>query len=188
MRRVGDRLDPQPAPLVPRSQWAVARAKAIFAGPFNLALGLAVGEQLPDLGRMWAAALVTGSLGYGASVALFLLAVRSLGAARQAAYFATAPFVGALVAIPLLGEQPLPVHLGAATLMGGRDPSSWRERGTLTPSVHEPVEHEHAHVHDEHHAHVHDGVVTEPHSHVHRHASLHHDHPHLPDVHHRHGH
>jgi hypothetical protein len=35
------------------------------------------------------AALITGSLGYGATFVLNLLAVRSVGAARQAAYFAT---------------------------------------------------------------------------------------------------
>ncbi len=169
-----------------RDPVAVARAKALFAGPFNVALGLAVGERLPSLART-GAALVTGSLGYGASVVLFLLAVRSLGAARQAAYFATAPFVGAALAIPLLGERPLPVHLAAGGLMALGTVVMARSRHAHA-HVHEPVEHEHAHVHDAHHAHAHDGPVAEPHSHVHRHERLAHDHPHLPDVHHRHEH
>ena len=44
---------------------------------------------------------------------LFILALRHLGTARTGAYFATAPFVGALVAIPLFSE-PLTLHLAAA--------------------------------------------------------------------------
>jgi drug/metabolite transporter (DMT)-like permease len=169
-----------------RDPVAVARAKALVAGAFAVALGLGVGERLPSAGHT-AAALVTGSLGYGASVVLFLLAVRSLGAARQAAYFATAPFVGAALAIPLLGERPLPVHLGAAALMALGTILVARARHAH-PHVHEPLEHEHAHVHDAHHAHPHEGPVTEPHSHPHRHERVEHDHPHLPDLHHRHEH
>jgi drug/metabolite transporter (DMT)-like permease len=169
-----------------RDPVAVARAKALFAGAFDVALALAVGERFPSAART-VAALVTGSLGYGASVVLFLLAVRALGAARQAAYFATAPFVGAIVAVPLLGERPLPVHLVAGGLMALGTVFMARARHAH-PHVHEPLEHEHAHLHDAHHAHAHDGPVAEPHSHVHRHGRLVHDHPHLPDLHHRHGH
>jgi drug/metabolite transporter (DMT)-like permease len=169
-----------------RDPVAVARAKALVAGPIAVALALAVGERLPSASRT-AAALVTGSLGYGASVVLFLLAVRALGAARQAAYFATAPFVGAVVAVPLLGERPLPIHLAAAAAMALGTVLLARARHAHL-HVHDPLEHEHAHVHDAHHQHTHEGAVTEPHSHSHRHERLAHEHPHLPDLHHRHGH
>jgi drug/metabolite transporter (DMT)-like permease len=168
-----------------RDPVAVARAKAL-AGVFNLALALALGERFPS-GAGTAAALLTGSLGYGASVVLYLLAVRRLGAARQAAYFATAPFVGAVIAVPLLGDRPLPIHLAAGALMALGTVLVARARHGH-PHVHEPVEHEHAHVHDAHHAHAHEGPVAEPHSHAHRHDRLVHDHPHLPDIHHRHEH
>jgi len=43
-----------------------------------------------------------GVFGYGVSLALFVVALRNLGTARTGAYFATAPFAGALIAIPLL--------------------------------------------------------------------------------------
>jgi len=169
-----------------RDPVAVARAKALVAGALDLGLALALGEKLPPAAAT-GAALVTGALGYGASVVLYLLAVRALGAARQAAYFATAPFVGAVVAVPLLGDRPLPAHLAAAALMALGALLVTRARHAH-PHVHEPLEHEHAHVHDAHHAHEHDGPAAEPHSHVHRHGRLAHDHPHLPDLHHRHGH
>ncbi|HEX9399226.1 MAG TPA: DMT family transporter [Anaeromyxobacter sp.] len=169
-----------------RDPVAVVRAKALAAGAFNVALGLVVGERLPT-GAHFGLALLTGAFGYGVSIVLHLLAVRSLGAARQAAYFAAAPFVGALVAIPLLHDRLPPIHLAAGALMAAGIAAIVRAHHAHG-HAHEPTEHEHAHVHDEHHAHEHAGPVVEPHSHVHRHGTLFHDHPHHPDVHHRHGH
>ena len=45
-----------------------------------------------------------GFLGYGVSLALFVLALRYLGAARTGAYFSLAPFVGAVLAVVMLHE------------------------------------------------------------------------------------
>jgi drug/metabolite transporter (DMT)-like permease len=169
-----------------RDPVAVVRVKALAAGIFNVTLGLAVGERLPTAAHL-GGALLTGAVGYGVSIVLHLLAVRSLGAARQAAYFATAPFVGAVVAVPLLQERLPTIHVAAGALMAVGIATIVRARHAHGHR-HEPEEHDHAHVHDEHHAHGHAGVVVEPHSHVHRHATLFHDHPHHPDVHHRHLH
>ena len=47
---------------------------------------------------------LVGFLGYGISLAMFVLALRHLGSARTGAYFSTAPFQGALAAILFLGE------------------------------------------------------------------------------------
>ncbi len=171
-----------------RDPFAVVRAKTLAAGAFNVALGLVIGERLPT-GAHVGGALLTGAFGYGMSLVLPLLAVRSLGAARQAAYFATAPFVGALVAIPLLHDHLPAAHLAAGALMSVGIAVIVRAHHAHGHE-HEPVDHEHAHVHvhDQHHAHTHQEPVTEPHSHPHQHAPLVHDHPHLPDTHHRHRH
>lgn len=169
-----------------RDPVAVVRAKALVAGAFNVALGIAIGERFPSPAYL-GAALVTGSLGYGLSIVLHLLAVRSLGAARQAAYFATAPFIGALVAVPLLHDRLSPAHLGAGAVMALGIAVILRTRHQHLHE-HGEEEHEHAHVHDLHHAHPHAVPAAGPHSHRHQHASLFHDHPHLPDIHHRHGH
>ena len=46
-------------------------------------------------------------------------------------------------------------------------------------------QHEHLHVHDEHHRHIHEGWEgTEPHRHPHRHAALKHKHAYVIDLHH----
>ena len=46
--------------------------------------------------------LIVGFLGIGVSLVLFVLALRGLGTARTGAYFSTAPFLGAAIAILLL--------------------------------------------------------------------------------------
>ncbi len=86
----------------------IAMVKGLVAGAFNLVLALAGGVPLPPAGTIIAAGVV-GFLGYGVSLALFVLALRHLGAARTGAYFSLAPFVGATVGRadagrPALGE------------------------------------------------------------------------------------
>jgi drug/metabolite transporter (DMT)-like permease len=168
---------------------AVVRFKALGAGSCMLILVILTGHALLPGPGVLAAALALGAASYGLSIVLDLYALRLLGAAREAAYFATAPFLGALVALPLLGERLSPSHLlgGAAMVLGVV--LLVRERHAH-PHTHESLEHEHLHVHDSHHQHEHPGMadVTEPHSHAHRHAPLTHDHPHVSDLHHRHKH
>ncbi len=169
-----------------RDPFAVTRVKALVAGAVNVALALSLGERLPP-GLALLGTLFTGFLGYGLSIALHLLAMRHLGAARQAAFFATAPFVGAVASVPLLGERLGVVELGAGGLMAAGAILLLGARHAHRHG-HEALEHDHAHLHDGHHRHEHEGPVEEPHSHPHRHLPLEHDHPHLPDAHHRHRH
>jgi drug/metabolite transporter (DMT)-like permease len=166
----------------------VAMLKGLVAGPVNLALALAQGASLPPAGPLLGG-LLAGFLGYGASLALFILALRHLGTARTGAYFATAPFVGASLAVPMFGEPATPRLLAAGGLMGLGVWLHLTERHEHE-HVHEPLEHEHPHLHDEHHRHAHrpDEPASEPHTHPHRHGRLVHRHPHYPDLHHRHGH
>jgi drug/metabolite transporter (DMT)-like permease len=166
----------------------ISMVKGLAAGATNVTLGLVAGAQLPAPSQMLAAAGL-GLVGYGISLALFVRALRELGAARTGAYFSTAPFIGALIAIPLFQEPLTIVLVVAAILMGAgvwlhltESHDHWHE--------HEELTHEHAHVHDEHHQHAHaaSDPVGEPHTHAHTHHALRHKHPHYPDLHHRHGH
>lgn len=166
----------------------IATIKGVAAGATNTALGLWIAGEAPSLGTV-AAIGVLGLAAYGISLVLFVYALRALGAARTGAYFSTAPFAGALLAIPLLGEPLTFTLLAAAVLMGlgvWLHLTEWHEHW----HEHEPLTHAHAHIHDEHHKHVHGPVdpLGEPHAHVHTHAPLRHKHPHYPDLHHRHGH
>jgi drug/metabolite transporter (DMT)-like permease len=169
-----------------RDPVAIVRIKALGAGAGSLLLAVLVGQPFPTPGvAAWA--LAVGFFGYGVSIVLDVYALRLLGAAREAALFATAPFVGALAAVPLLGESMRLADVAAGAVMAAGVAVMLRERHSHV-HTHEAIEHDHLHVHDAHHQHGHDGPVTEPHSHWHRHASVTHDHPHVPDLHHRHPH
>jgi drug/metabolite transporter (DMT)-like permease len=166
----------------------IAMAKGLAAGAVNLVLALAGGAALPAAAPLLGAALV-GFLGYGVSLVLFVLALRHLGTARTGAYFSTAPFIGAALAVIIFGEPVTAQLIAAAILMGV---GLWLHliESHEHEHAHEAAEHEHRHVHDEHHRHRHaaDDPAGEPHTHRHRHKPLRHRHPHYPDLHHRHGH
>jgi len=165
----------------------IAMLKGLFAGAVNLTLAMMTGAGLPPFGVLLGAGLI-GFLGYGVSLALFVLGLRHLGAARTGAYFSLAPFVGAGLAVMLLGETLSMRLLIAGGLMGLGLWLHFSERHEHE-HIHETMEHEHRHRHDEHHQHEHDpapppGVA---HAHAHHHPKLVHGHPHYPDLHHRHG-
>src|SRR5438132_1215771 len=165
-------------------------AAAVIAGaalgPVLMLWGLARGQSLPPIAAC-AAALALGSVSYGASLLLYLRAQRVLGAARQGALFAAAPFAGAAAAVPLLGDRPAPLDVVAAVIMALGVAALLRAKHAHL-HTHQPLEHDHLHVHDAHHQHAHDGPLTEPHSHAHRHDALTHAHAHVSDAHHRHPH
>jgi drug/metabolite transporter (DMT)-like permease len=166
----------------------IVQFKGLIAGPVLLTLGLLTGDKLPGA-TMAAVAGMVGFLGYGVSLALFVLALRQLGAARTGAYFSTAPFLGAVAAIVFLGE-PLTVQLLAAGLLMGVGVWLHLTEHHEHEHEHEPMEHTHAHVHDAHHQHEHlpEDPPGEPHVHAHQHRGMKHRHPHVPDMHHQHRH
>ena len=164
----------------------IAMAKGLTAGSVNVLIALGHGAAIAPVVTLLAAA-VLGFFAIGVSLVLFILALRHLGTARTSAYFSLAPFIGAAIAVMLLGEPVTPQLLVAGGLMGLGLWLHLSERHAHD-HLHEPLEHEHAHVHDEHHHHHHDAPVTEPHSHWHRHRPMRHKHVHYPDLHHRHPH
>jgi drug/metabolite transporter (DMT)-like permease len=166
----------------------IAMLKGLVAGSVNLALALWQGASVPAPGVI-AAAGVVGFLGYGVSLALFVLALRFLGAARTGAYFSLAPFVGAVLAVGLL-DEPMTLRLLAAGALMAVGLWLHLAEHHEHDHAHEALEHEHRHRHDAHHQHEHGPAdpAGEPHTHRHRHAPLVHRHPHYPDLHHRHGH
>lgn len=163
--------------------------KGLVAGGTNLAIGLTV-SGVPTAGAMfWA--LVIGGFGYGASITLWVSGARDLGAARGQLVFATAPFIGAIVAWSVLSD-PVAGREVVAFALGLTGVAFVLRSGHEHHHEHDEMEHDHEHRHDDgHHAHTHDGAevaVGERHSHVHHHVRMAHSHPHVPDLHHRHDH
>ena len=171
----------------------IAMVKGLAAGATNLVIAASLGAAWPGVPAIGAAA-VLGFFAYGASLVLFVVALRRLGTARTGAYFSVAPFFGALLAVVLLGERLGPALIGAGALMAVGVWLHLAERHEHD-HTHEPIEHTHAHTHDAHHRHEHlpgglgDAFAAgEAHTHPHRHGPLTHGHPHYPDAHHGHTH
>lgn len=166
----------------------IAMIKGIVAGSINLLLAFTHGAALPSVAVLAAAGMI-GFLGYGVSLVLFVLALRHLGTARTGAYFATAPFIGILLAIIVLSE-PVSTRLVVAALLMGF--GLWLHLTEKHEHSHGHLanDHEHMHSHDLHHDHDH-GPTDPPgkrHAHRHVHKPMLHAHPHYPDTDHWHRH
>lgn len=166
----------------------IAGIKGFVAGSVNLLIALILSFPMPDIKIMLVTAAI-GFCGYGLSLVLFVLALRHLGTARTGAYFSIAPFVGAVISLTMLGENPGWIFWLAAVLMAGGIWLHLSENHTHEHS-HDPMLHTHTHYHDIHHQHKHDFPWDgkEPHSHPHQHEALTHTHPHFPNIDHRHQH
>ncbi|MGH8209687.1 MAG: DMT family transporter [Steroidobacteraceae bacterium] len=166
----------------------LAATKGLVAGVTSTILAFTLGAALPPLSHVLVT-LVIGFMGYGLSLILFIVALRQLGTARTGAYFATAPFIGAVAAMLLFRRPEDGVFWLAAACMGAGVWLHVTEHHEHEHS-HELLSHSHAHTHDEHHRHEHnfDWNGDEPHTHGHEHGWLRHRHAHFPDIHHRHGH
>jgi len=162
--------------------------KGAVAGTVNVILGLAVATAAGLDLRQVLAALAIGALGYGASITLWIKGARDLGAARGQVIFATAPFIGAVLAWTVLHQPISPAQALAVPIAGIGVALALRTSHEHTHR-HAPLEHEHEHAHDDgHHEHVHAGAALERHNHRHRHDRVEHAHDHVPDLHHRHAH
>lgn len=166
----------------------IAGIKGLVAGAINVSIASALGQSLPGAGIFALSGLV-GFIGYGASLVLFVLALRDIGAARTGVLFSTGPFIGAVAAILILGEQARPILIPASILMGL---GLWLQLGEKHhhEHIHDRIEHAHSHSHDDHHDHDHDGlsITNKRHHHLHVHDEETHSHNHYPDIHHRHDH
>ncbi len=177
----------------------IASAKAAGASLPMLVLALMLGHPFPPV-TVTLALLGIGALGYGISIWLDLLALRDLGAAREAVLFSTAPFVGAAFSLVVLREAVTPQLMVAGGLMAAGVVLLLREQHSHWHR-HEALRHAHRHRHepigsDAHHEHRHapedvEGIASDQpfwHAHEHRHGELEHAHPHVSDAHHRHRH
>src|SRR5262249_16233961 len=166
----------------------IVQLKGLIAGPFNLVPALAARPSLPAGASIPAVSAiafagVVGFLGYGVSLALFVLALRHLGTARTGAYFSTAPFLGSAAAVAALGEPITGQLLVAGCLMAA---GVWLHVTEHHEHEHgqEPLAHAHPHVLDAHHQHAHGPLDPpgDPHTHFHEHGPMRHTHPHVPDM------
>ncbi len=131
----------------------IAGLKGAVAATVNIGLALMLGQALPPW-RLAGPVLLIGFLGYGVSLALFVVALRGLGAARTGAYFGAAPFIGAAIAIGVFHETTSPWFWLAGLLMAG---GLWLHltEHHVHAHWHGDLQHSHAHFPDMEHRHGH---------------------------------
>ena len=177
----------------------IALAKSIGASLPMLMLAVVLRKPFPPMLQNMGLLLV-GASGYGLSIWFDLLALRGLGAAREAVIFSSAPFVGTLLALLLSPGQFQPSLLVGGLLMATGVVVLLGEAHSH-PHHHSWLRHNHRHHHssadqDPHHGHGHNARQEDAlkeqsggwHAHEHEHHPLDHEHPHVSDSHHRHQH
>ena len=90
--------------------------KGIFSGLGSLIIGFAIGEKIIYLWSVFAV-LAVGFVAYGLSIFTYVYAQRILGASRTSAYYAVAPFIGAVLSLLIFMDLPKPSFFIALLLM-----------------------------------------------------------------------
>jgi drug/metabolite transporter (DMT)-like permease len=172
--------------LAHKNPFSIAQIKGLVAGLVTLLIAYSVGDSLPEPPFILRA-LFLGAFSYGASLVLFVYALRYIGTSRTATWFQTAPFIGAAVSFILLRE-PLSPRLAVSGFIMICAAVLLLRECHMHEHEHPAIWHEHRHDHDEHHRHDHETDQAGPHAHPHNHAPIVHSHIHFPDLHHRHTH
>ena len=102
--------------LAAKNTYEIVTLKGLGSGLGSLLISFAVGEALPNLTYILLA-LALGFVAYGLSIFFYIKAQNVLGAAKTSAYYAIAPFIGALFSFIFLQETPSPNYLPALMLM-----------------------------------------------------------------------
>lgn len=155
-----------------KSTYEIVLLKGIFSGGGSFVIAMFLGERIPEA-KYIVAVMLLGFVAYGLSIFLYIRAQRDLGAAKTSAYYAVAPFVGALLAFVINGEKLTVMYfVGLAFMLVG----------TVFVVYDTMVKH-HIHGHTHTIVHTHNGVT---HTHVINHE---HEHNHFGnEIKHRHRH
>lgn len=144
-----------------KSTYEIVVLKGAFSGGGSFVIAMMIKEQMPDL-KYIISAMVLGFVAYGLSIFLYIRAQRDLGAAKTSAYYAVAPFVGAVLAFVINRERLTWVYFVALIFM---------VIGSVLVVCDTIVKH-HSHEHVHTIVHTHDGtththVITHEHGHNH---------------------
>ncbi len=144
-----------------KSTYQIVTIKGFGSGTGSLIIALLLGETFPDF-QFVLLAMLLGFVAYGLSIFAYIRAQKTLGAAKTSAYYAVAPFIGALLSFVLVHETLSISYLAALLVM---------ICGTVLV-VDDTLAHSHTHEHTHTFTHIHDGIShthTVTHSHKHNH-------------------
>ncbi|MDD3948469.1 MAG: DMT family transporter [Anaerolineaceae bacterium] len=155
-----------------KNTFQIVMLKGIFSGLGSLLIALFLGENFPQIQYVLLAMLL-GFVAYGLSIFLYVRAQKELGAAKTSAYYAVAPFIGALLSFLILKEAITDYYVIAFLIM---------TLGSVLVVIDTMItRHSHLHTHtfteiqngtkirvQIEHSHEHKHLVSEKHSHQHK--------------------
>ncbi len=110
-----------------RDPLVIGSIKGLVSGLISLGLALILHNTMPGV-FVIIGALALGAVSYGIALALFIVAMRSLGAVRTSALFGTAPFWGTLLSFIIFREIQWVIFIslpfmaaGTVILLGEKD-------------------------------------------------------------------
>ncbi|MBP1533477.1 MAG: DMT family transporter, partial [Ruminococcus sp.] len=99
-----------------KSTYQIVTIKGFGSGTGSLIVALVIGEKSPEP-KYILPAIVLGFVAYGLSIFTYIRAQKDLGAAKTSAYYAIAPFIGALLSFVFLRESLTAAYPVALTVM-----------------------------------------------------------------------
>lgn len=139
----------------------IVMLKGLCSGTGSLIIGLIAGEKLPRAAYILPA-LLLGFVAYGLSIFFYIRAQKELGAAKTSAYYAVAPFIGALLSFLILKERLSAQYAASMAVMFA---------GSVLATL-DTLAKRHSHTHTHvitftHHGTVHTYTITHSHPHWH---------------------
>ena len=99
-----------------KSTYQIVTIKGLCSGTGSMITAIVIGERLPAI-KYIAAAIALGFVAYGLSIFTYIRAQKALGAAKTSAYYAAAPFIGALLSLVILKEALSASYFAALIIM-----------------------------------------------------------------------
>lgn len=99
-----------------KSTYQIVTIKGFGSGTGSLIVAMIINERLPDIKYILPAVLL-GFIAYGLSIFTYIRAQKTLGAAKTSAYYAVAPFIGALLSFVFLRESLSMEYIIALAIM-----------------------------------------------------------------------
>ena len=99
-----------------KSTYQIVTIKGFGSGTGSFIVAVILGEKLPEL-RFILPAVLLGFVAYGLSIFTYIRAQKTLGAAKTSAFYAIAPFIGAMLSFIFLRESLTITYMIAFAIM-----------------------------------------------------------------------
>lgn len=155
-----------------KDTYEIVTLKGLCSGTGSLLIALIIGEKFPSVSST-IMILLLGFVAYGLSIFTYIRAQEVIGAAKTSAFYALAPFIGALLSLILLHEQLSQSYIPGLLLMIA---------GSVL-AIDDTLRYKHCHIHSHTIYHLHHGtiekeIITHEHEHSHIGPGLGHHHVH----------